>query len=99
MKNWKKLIILVMLMFAALVTLEVAGSTAGKNDKIEREGFVMEALPNYMFRVRLANGDTVTATTSARLRVSNKRIFPGDIVFVEMNQNDPTKGTIISAGK
>src|SRR5690606_12749272 len=65
-----------------------------KDDSIEMEGTVMEALPNTMFRVKLENGHVVTAHISGRMRKNYIRILTGDKVKVEMTPYDLTKGRI-----
>lgn len=65
-----------------------------KEDVIELEGTVLEALPNAMFRVELANGHKILAHVSGKLRMNYIRIVPGDKVTVEMSPYDLTKGRI-----
>lgn len=65
-----------------------------KEDVIELEGTVLEALPNAMFQVELANGHTILAHVSGKLRMNYIRIVPGDKVTVEMSPYDLTKGRI-----
>ena len=65
-----------------------------KDDVIEFEGTVVEALPNTLFRVKLPNGHVVTATISGKLRMNYIRILPGDKVTVEVSVYDLTKGRI-----
>ena len=65
-----------------------------KDDVIEAEGKVVEALPNATFRVQLSNGHTITAYISGKLRMNFIRILPGDKVTVEMSPYDLTKGRI-----
>ena len=55
-----------------------------KEDVIEIEGTVIEALPNAMFQVELANGHKILAHVSGKLRMNYIRIVPGDKVTVEM---------------
>ena len=61
---------------------------------IEIDGKVVQALPNTMFRVELADGRKILATLRGRLRKSYVRIFPGDRVKVEMTQYDEERGRI-----
>ena len=49
-----------------------------KEDMIEVEGTVIEALPNAMFQVELANGHKVLAHISGKLRMNFIKILPGD---------------------
>ena len=65
-----------------------------KDDVIELEGIVSEALPNAMFRVELQNGHKILAHISGKLRMNFIRILPGDKVTVEMSPYDLTKGRI-----
>src|SRR5262249_52588574 len=70
-----------------------------KEEHIEMEGKVVEALPNTTFRVQLENGHTVTAHISGRMRKHYIRILRGDTVKVELTPNDLTKGRITFRGK
>ncbi|MCI5905807.1 MAG: translation initiation factor IF-1 [Oscillospiraceae bacterium] len=65
-----------------------------KEDVIEIEGTVIEALPNAMFQVELANGHQILAHVSGKLRMNYIRIVPGDKVTVEMSPYDLSKGRI-----
>ena len=65
-----------------------------KEDAIEVEGTVVEALPNTMFRVELANGHKILANISGKLRMNYIRIVPGDKVTMEMSPYDLTRGRI-----
>ena len=65
-----------------------------KDDVIEVEGTVIEALPNATFQVELANGHRLLAHISGKLRMNFIRILPGDKVKVEMSPYDLTKGRI-----
>jgi translation initiation factor IF-1 len=65
-----------------------------KEDVIEVEGTVIEALPNATFQVELANGHKILAHVSGKLRMNYIRIVPGDKVTVEMSPYDLTKGRI-----
>ena len=56
-----------------------------KDDVIEVEGTVIEAMPNAMFQVELANGHRLLAHISGKLRMNFIRILPGDKVTVEMS--------------
>ena len=62
-----------------------------KEDAIEVEGTVVEALPNTMFRVALANGHKILANISGKLRMNYIRIVPGDKVTIEMSPYDLTR--------
>lgn len=65
-----------------------------KEDVIELQGTVLEALPNAMFQVELENGHKILAHVSGKLRMNYIRIVPGDKVTVEMSTYDLTKGRI-----
>lgn len=65
-----------------------------KDDVIEVEGTVFEALPNATFRVELQNGHKILAHISGKLRMNYIKILPGDKVTVEMSPYDLTKGRI-----
>ena len=65
-----------------------------KQDVIELEGTVKEALPNAMFQVELPNGHMILAHISGQLRMNFIRILPGDKVTVEMSPYDLTRGRI-----
>ena len=66
-----------------------------KDDVLELEGTVLEALPNAMFIVELENGHKITAHISGKLRMHYIRILPGDKVTLEMSPYDLTKGRIV----
>ena len=66
-----------------------------KEDVIEFEGStVLEALPNAMFTVELANGHRILSHISGKLRMNFIKILPGDKVTIEMSPYDLTKGRI-----
>ncbi|WP_352419143.1 translation initiation factor IF-1 [Proteiniborus sp.] len=65
-----------------------------KNDVIEVEGTVAEALPNAMFKVKLENGHEILAHISGKLRMNFIRILPGDKVTIELSPYDLTRGRI-----
>ena len=65
-----------------------------KEDVIEIEGTVIEALPNANFQVELANGHKILAHVSGKLRMNYIRIVPGYKVTVEMSPYDLSKGRI-----
>ena len=66
-----------------------------KDDVIEMQGVVLEALPNAMFQVELENGHKVLAHISGKLRMNFIRILPGDKVTIELSPYDLTKGRIL----
>jgi translation initiation factor IF-1 len=65
-----------------------------KEDVIEVEGTVTEALPNTQFRVELENGHSVLAHISGKMRMNYIRILPGDRVKVELSPYDLSRGRI-----
>ena len=65
-----------------------------KEDVIEVEGTVVEALPNTNFKVKLENGHQILAHISGKLRMNYIKILPGDKVKVELSPYDLTKGRI-----
>lgn len=65
-----------------------------KDDVIEFEGVVTEALPNTTFKVKLPNDHIVTAQISGKLRMNIIKIVPGDRVTVEVSVYDLSKGRI-----
>lgn len=65
-----------------------------KEDVLEVEGVVQEAMPNAMFKVELENGHQILAHISGKLRMHFIRILPGDKVTVEISPYDLTKGRI-----
>lgn len=56
---------------------------------------MVEALPNTMFRVELANKHVVLAHVSGKMRMHFIKILPGDRVTLEISAYDPTKGRIV----
>ena len=70
-----------------------------KEDVIEVEGTVTEALPNTNFKVELENGHQILAHISGKLRMNYIKILPGDKVKVELSPYDLTKGRIIWRAK
>jgi len=66
-----------------------------KEEKIEVEGTVVEALPNAMFRVELENGHRILAHISGKIRMHFIKILAGDKVKVELSPYDLTRGRII----
>lgn len=65
-----------------------------KDDVIEVEGKIVEALPNAMFQVELENGHKVLAHISGKLRMNFIRILPGDKVTIELSPYDLSRGRI-----
>ena len=65
-----------------------------KEDAIELEGTILEALPNAMFRVELENGHKILAHISGKMRMHYIKILPGDKVQVELSVYDLDRGRI-----
>jgi translation initiation factor IF-1 len=65
-----------------------------KNDSIEMDGTVVDALPNTQFKVKLDNGHELLAYTGGKMRKFRIRILLGDRVRVEMSPYDLTRGRI-----
>ena len=65
-----------------------------KEDVIEVEGIVTEALPNANFKVKLENGHEVLAHISGKLRQNYIKILPGDKVVMELSPYDLSRGRI-----
>jgi translation initiation factor IF-1 len=70
------------------------GAVPTKEEKIEVEGEVVEALPSTMFRVEIEGGHNVLATISGKMRKHYIRILPGDKVKVELSPYDLSRGRI-----
>ncbi|MCC6223442.1 MAG: translation initiation factor IF-1 [Thermoleophilia bacterium] len=68
---------------------------AGKEEKIELEGEVIEAYPNGMFKVALDNGHETLGYASGRMKRFRIRIFPGDRIKVELSPYDLNRGRIV----
>ena len=75
-------------------SIKIGGITLAKEDVIEVEGKVLEALPNAMFQVELENGHVVLAHVSGKIRMNFIRILPGDKVTIELTPYDLTRGRI-----
>jgi translation initiation factor IF-1 len=65
-----------------------------KEETVEVEGEVVEALPNTMFKVQLDSGHEVLAHISGKMRMHYIRILPGDRVTVELSPYDLNRGRI-----
>ena len=65
-----------------------------KEELIETEGKILEALPNAMFKVALENGHVVLAHVSGKMRMNFIRIIPGDKVKLELSPYDLSRGRI-----
>jgi len=72
----------------------MAEKVMAKEDLIEVEGTIVEALPNAMFRVVLENNHKVLAHVSGKIRMNFIRILPGDKVKLELSPYDLSRGRI-----
>ncbi len=70
-----------------------------KEDVIQMQGEIVEALPNATFQVKLENGHIVLGHISGKMRMHYIRILPGDKVTVELTPYDLTKGRIVFRAK
>ena len=66
-----------------------------RKDLIQTEGTIVETLPNAMFRVELDNGHKVLAHVSGKMRMSYRKILPGDRVLLELSPYDLSRGRIV----
>jgi translation initiation factor IF-1 len=65
-----------------------------KEEAIEIDGVILEALPNASFRVRLENNLEILAHVSGKMRMNFIKILPGDRVRVQVSPYDLSKGRI-----
>ena len=65
-----------------------------KQEAIEQDGVIVEAVSNAMFRIELNNGHVVTAHISGKMRMHYIKLLPGDKVKLEMSPYDLTKARI-----
>ena len=68
---------------------------AVKEEKIEMEGEITEALRNRMFRLKLDNGHEMIGYTAGRMKRYRIRMLPGDRVRVELSPYDLDRGRIV----
>ena len=80
---------------ARRVLTERSRQIADKEEKIEFEGEVVEALRSGMFRIKLDNGHETLGYTAGKMRRYRIRILPGDRVRVELSPYDLTRGRIV----
>ncbi|CAM3463528.1 translation initiation factor IF-1 [Pseudostreptobacillus hongkongensis] len=66
-----------------------------KQDVLELEGVILEALPNAMFQVELENGHVLLGHISGKMRMNYIKILPGDKVTVEVSPYDLSRGRIV----
>ncbi len=65
-----------------------------KQDVIELEGTILEALPNAMFKLELENGHVILGHISGKMRMNYIKILPGDKVVVQVSPYDLSRGRI-----
>ncbi|PNR89728.1 translation initiation factor IF-1 [Petrotoga sp. HWH.PT.55.6.1] len=70
-----------------------------KKDVVVMQGYIIEALPNANFKVKLDNGHEILAHISGRMRKNFIKILPGDRVTVEVSVYDLNKGRIVKREK
>ncbi len=68
---------------------------AEKEEKVEMDGEVVEALRNGQFRIQLDNGHETLGYTAGKMRRFRIRILPGDRIKVELSPYDLTRGRIV----
>jgi len=83
----------------SMSTKKTRDNALAKEEVIEMEGVVTEALPNTTFRVELENGHNIIAHISGKMRKHYIRILTGDTVTVELTPYDLSKGRITYRGK
>ncbi len=76
-------------------TKQLARAGDAKEEAIEFDGTIVEALPNVMFRIDLDNGHRILGHISGKMRKHYIRILPGDRVKIELSPYDLTRGRII----
>ncbi len=69
-------------------------TTLPKEEAIELDGVILEALPNASFKVKLENNLEILAHVSGKMRMNFIKILPGDRVRVQVSPYDLTKGRI-----
>lgn len=64
-------------------------------EKIKKEGVIIEKFPNATFKVKLDDGNEVLVYISGKMRIYRIKILPGDRVTVELSPYDEKKGRIV----
>lgn len=70
------------------------GKKLSKDDVIEIDGTVQEALPNATFKVELDNKHVILCHIAGKMRMHYIKIMPGDKVRVELTPYSLDKGRI-----
>jgi len=65
-----------------------------KKEAIQKQGVVIESLPNANFKVKLEDDSEIRAHISGKMRIHYIKILPGDKVTVELSPYDETRGRI-----
>jgi translation initiation factor IF-1 len=68
---------------------------AGKEEKVEMEGEVVEAFRSGMYKILLDNGFETLGYTAGRMRRHRIRIAPGDRITIELSPYDLSRGRIV----
>ncbi len=79
----------------AATALLIGDIIAGKEEKIEMEGEVVEALRNRMYRIQLDNGHETLGYMAGRMKRYRIRIMLGDRVRIELSTYDLARGRIV----
>jgi translation initiation factor IF-1 len=80
---------------SAATALPIGADIAGKEEKVEMEGQVIEALRNRMYRVQLDNGHETLGYMAGRMKRYRIRIGLGDRVKIELSTYDLARGRIV----
>ena len=80
---------------ASPAAAQIGSERLAKEDKVEFEGEVIEALPNAMFRVKLDNDHVVLGHVAGKMRRFRIRILPGDRVRCELSPYDLDRARIV----
>jgi translation initiation factor IF-1 len=75
--------------------LKEVTTIAGKEDKIELEGEVVEAFRNGMYKIKLDNGHETLGYTAGKMRRYRIKILPGDRINIELSPYDLSRGRIV----
>lgn len=65
-----------------------------RNDRMEFQGVVEEAMPGTLFKIRCSNGMLAICTLSGKLRINRIRLLPGDAVTIEVSPYDVSRGRV-----
>lgn len=69
--------------------------TQERDDRLEFNGIIDEALPGTLFRVKCENGLMVLCTLAGKLRMNHIRLLPGDAVTIEVSPYDTSRGRVV----